>query len=160
MRIKLIAITMVCIVTTGVMTRSQGSTTPLSRFHGDYQIVRGPSGTIRVADALGGSYTEWRVILGQPSHEHRMFVGAQASDGSFPVWRFEQAPAPAVSTEGRGRIEGQQFVTDFAATTDDPGRMLRERWTLTPNGGLEFALEASGQGETPRRVGGFGATRR
>lgn len=132
---------------------------PLTEFRGDYRIVCGPAGTVRVADALGATYTEWSVSIGQPSHELRMLVGAANADGSFPVWRFEQEPAPAVGHEGTARLEGRDFIADFASTSSQPGRILRERWRLMPDGGLEFALEASGQGETPRRVGGFVAVR-
>jgi hypothetical protein len=79
-------------------------------------------------------------------------------DGSFRVWRFEQDPAASVATEGSARLQGQEFLADFAATTGEPGRMLRERWTLATDGRLEFSLEAAQDGP-PTRVGGFVAVR-
>jgi hypothetical protein len=46
----------------------------------------------------------------------------------------------------------------IAGLVGEQGKFLRERWTLTP-GGLQFDLEASGNGAGPQRVGGFTAIR-
>jgi hypothetical protein len=156
--IGLIAVMLVCLGLSTVGVRSQVPTGPFQQFRGNYQITRGPSGTVRIMDALGGSYTEWAASFGQPSHEIRMLVGARNADGTFRAWRFEQEPAPAVSNEGTARLVGQELIADFTATTGPQGKMIRERWRLTSNG-LEFDLEASAQGEPPRRVGGFAAIR-
>ena len=135
---------------------TQGS--PLAQFRGQYRVNQGPVGTVRVADALGASYTEWTVSVGQPSHELRMLVGPRRADNTFPVWRFEQEPAPNVVQEGTGRLSGQEFVADFPSRDGEPGKFIRERWTLR-DGRLQFDLEASGEGVGPRRVGGFIAVR-
>ena len=157
--LKVAAMLIAGVVIVGITVRGQVPGGPLPQFSGDYRIVRGSAGTVRVAEAVGGAYAEWRVSLGQPSHELRMLVAASSADGSFRVWRFEQEPAPAVGHEGIARLEGREFIADFPATTGQAGRFLRERWRLAPDGSLEFDLEASAQGEAPRRVGGFVAVR-
>jgi hypothetical protein len=96
--------------------------------------------------------------IGQPSHELRMLVGPRRGDGTFPVWRFEQEPAPAVANEGTGRLEGQAFVADFPDSNGNSGKFIRERWTLA-GAGIRFDLEAAGEGSGPVRVGGFMAVR-
>lgn len=73
--------------------------------------------------------------------------------------RFEQEPAALVANAGTGRLQGLEFIADFVSSSGEPGKFLRERWRLTPEGGLEFDLEAAGEGAGPRRVGGFRATR-
>jgi hypothetical protein len=75
----------------------------------------------------------------EPRHEVRLLVGMLRSDGMFPVWRFEQEPAPQVEHQGTGRLSGPGFVADFGATDGEQGKFLRERWTLTVNG-LRFDL--------------------
>jgi hypothetical protein len=111
-----------------------------------------------VSDALGTSYTEWVVTFEEPRHEVRLMVGEPRSDGTFPVWRFEQDPAPRIEHQGTGRLSGQGFVADFGSVDGEEGKFLRERWTLTSNG-LQFDLEASGNGVGQQRVGGFMAIR-
>ena len=39
---------------------------PLPEFHGRYQMTEAASGSVDIAPALGGAYTEWRV----PFEEH------------------------------------------------------------------------------------------
>ena len=97
----MITLVVAAIGAASVATQGQGSLGPLPQFNGDYQIVRGPSGGVRVAGAMGGAYTEWTVSVGQPSHAVRMLVAAPGADGRFRVWRFEQDPAPGVEHEGR-----------------------------------------------------------
>jgi hypothetical protein len=88
-----------------------------------------------------------------------MLIGGRRADGTFPVWRFEQEPAPAVSNEGVARLDGTELVADFVARESDAARhMIRERWNLT-DGNLSFSLEANTQGRVPERVGGFVAVR-
>jgi hypothetical protein len=148
-----------CIVLTASVVRTQSPLpSPLPQFVGIYAIADDPRGTIRVSDALGTSYTEWVVRFDEPRHEVRLMVGERRSDGTFPVWRFEQDPSPRVETQGTGRLSGRAFVADFGSVDREPGKFLRERWTLTQNG-LQFDLEASGDGVGPRRVGGFMAIR-
>jgi hypothetical protein len=149
------------LVAAGVMVaslaaQSQERPGPLPQFRGQY-AVSGVAGSVRVADVLGGSYTEWSVNVGQPPHEVRMMVGPRKDDGTFPVWRFEQDPAPNVANEGIARLDGQVLIADFDSSSQ-PQKLLRERWTLGPKGSLRFDLEAA-QGGTPQRVGGFTATR-
>ena len=115
--LKFIAVGFLCIGFTGLNVKGQGAAGPLSQFRGDYQIAAGPRGTVRVSDALGGSYTEWAVTFGQPSHELRMFVGARNGDGTFRVWRFEQEPSPGVTA----RLEGQELIADFPHVEGPPG---------------------------------------
>jgi hypothetical protein len=115
--IGLTAIVLVCFFASGTGIQGQVPGGPLQQFCGTYQIAGGLPGTVRVSDALGGSYTEWAVTFGQPSHEPRMFVGGRNNDGTFRVWRFEQEPSPAVSNEGTARLEGQELVADFAHAT-------------------------------------------
>ena len=131
---------------------------PLPQFRGTYTITGGPDGTVQVSDALGSSFTEWVVRFEDPRHEVRLMVGELRADGTFPVWRFEQDPAPQVEHQGTGRLSGQGFVADFGSTNGERGKFLRERWTLTREG-LQFDLEASGNGVGPQRVGGFVAVR-
>jgi hypothetical protein len=149
------------IVAAGVMgvslaAQNQERPGPLPQFRGQY-AVSGIAGSVRVADALGGSYTEWAVNVGQPPHEVRMMVGPRRGDGTFPVWRFEQDPAPNVANEGSARLEDQTLIADFYSSSQ-PQKLLRERWTLGSNGSLRFDLEAA-QGGAPQRVGGFTANR-
>jgi hypothetical protein len=124
MRIGRIAVLLV--ISTGlarpVAVRSQTAVGPLPESRGTFQIVSGPTGTLRVADALGNSYAEWTLNVGKPSHELRMLVGARRSDGTFPVWRFEQEPAPTVAHEGTGRLEGRAFVADFPDANGESGK--------------------------------------
>ena len=157
--LTLAAVVVAGVVVVGIAVRGQATGGPLPQFSGDYRIVRGAAGTIRVTAAIGGNYTEWSVHVAQPVHELRMLVGARRADGSFRVWRFEQEPAPAVEHEGTARLEGGELVADFPSTSGQRAGFLRERWRLTPDGGLEFDLEASAQGEAPQRVGGFVAVR-
>ena len=156
--IKVITVAVCCLGMAGLEAQGQGPSGSLLQFRGNYEIMGGLPGTVRILDALGGSYTEWAATFGRPSHEVRMLVGARNGDGTFRVWRFEQEPAPNVSNEGTARLVGQEFIADFTANTGPQGKMIRERWRLTTSG-LEFVLEASGQGEPPRRVGGFTAVR-
>ena len=86
---KFIAVGLLCIGFTALNLKGQGPSGPFSHFRGNYQIAGGFQGTVRVCDALGGSYTEWAVTFGQPSHELQMFVGARNGDGTLRVWRFE-----------------------------------------------------------------------
>lgn len=156
---RLVAITLVVavVVVAGIETQGQGSPGPLPQFSGDYRIVRGPSGSVRIAGVMGGAYSEWTVSVGQPSHEVRMLVAPPGADGRFRVWRFEQEPAPAVAHEGTARLaDNQELVAEFPGTAG-ADRVLRERWRLTGDGGLTFTLEAGSQGQTIRRVGGFSA---
>lgn len=156
---KLVVTTLIVatIVVAGITTQGQGSPGPLPQFSGDYRIVEGPSGVVRVAGVMGGAYSEWNVSMGQPSHEIRMLVAPRAADGRFRVWRFEQEPAPAVAHEGTAYLaDDQELVAEFPGTAG-AGRVLRERWRLTESGGLTFSLEAGSQGEPLRRVGGFSA---
>jgi hypothetical protein len=155
MRIGRIAVIVaVGFVGAGLAAQSQERPGPLPQFRGQY-AVSGIAGTVRVAGVLGGSFTEWSV--NEPPHEVRMIVGLRKDDGTFPVWRFEQDPAPNVANEGTARLEGQTLIADFHSSSQ-PEKLLRERWTLGPKGSLRFDLEAA-QGGTPQRVGGFTATR-
>jgi hypothetical protein len=157
MRFRMVgAITGGVLVVATLAPQGQERPGPLPQFRGQYQLP-GRVGTVRVADTLGGSYTEWAVSIGQPSHEVRMIVGPRKADGTFPAWRFEQDPAPNVANEGTARLEGPTLVADFYAA-GEPQKMLRERWTLGPDGSLRFDLEAA-QGGSPQRVGGFMANR-
>ena len=131
---------------------------PLPQFRGTYAITGEPGGSVQVTDALGTSFTEWAVRFDDPRHEVRLMVGERRPDGTFPVWRFEQDPAPHVEHQGTGRLSPEGFVADFGSTDGEPGKFLRERWTLTRDG-MQFDLEASGNGVGPRRVGGFVAIR-
>ena len=122
------------------------------------RLVPQPSiGTVGIAPVIGGDYTEWLVQLDEPAHEYRMLVGSRRSDRAFPVWRFEQAPAPQVRTEGIARLEQDTFIAEFEfTTTAGSGSLLRERWDRLADGRLEFALETRRKDETrARRVGGF-----
>ena len=156
-RIAVLLVTLTCLARP-VAISSQGAVGPLPEFRGTFRIISGPMGTLRVADALGNSYAEWTLNIGEPSHELRMLVGARKSDGTFPVWRFEQEPAPTVAHEGTGRLDGPAFVADFPDANGEAGKFLRERWTLTDRG-LRFDLEAAADVIGPRRVGGFAADR-
>lgn len=132
--------------------------TPLPQFTGEYQIVTGATGTVRIVPALGGKYAEWHIRFDDPEHEVRMFLGLVTPDGDYPVWRFEQEPAPFVAEKGVARFDGGELVAEFASTTPTTPRVLRERWKLT-EATLEFSLEAGTQGESLRTVGGFVASR-
>jgi len=141
------------------LARVQSTSGPLPQFTGEYRVSGGDAGVIRIGEALGGTYTEWRVTLGQPQHELRMLVGARRDDGTFPVWRFEQEPAPRVPNQGVARLQGSELVAEFVAPANDAARhMIRERWKVTSDS-LVFTLEANTQGREPQRVGGFVATR-
>lgn len=157
--VRVAGLCLCCVALAAVGARTQSPRqSPLSQFHGTYLITEEPTGTIQVSDALGSSFIEWVVRFEEPRHEVRLMVGELRADGTFPVWRFEQAPAPQVEHEGTGRLSGQGFVADFGSTDGERGKFLRERWTLTRDG-LQFDLEASGNGLGPRRVGGFLAVR-
>jgi hypothetical protein len=155
--VKFIVTGLLCVGLDGLALHGQAPSGPLSQFRGNYQIANG-GGTVRIADALGGSYTEFAVTLVQPAHELKMLVGAPTSNGMFQVWRFEQEPAPAVSNAGTARLEGQELIADFPHVAGPAGKLIRERWRLT-NGALEFTLEASGGNGPPVRAGGYTATR-
>jgi hypothetical protein len=148
----------------GVVLAAAGARTqsarpsPLPQFRGTYSITGEPGGAIQVSDALGGSFTEWVVRFEDPRHEVRLMVGERRADGTFPVWRFEQDPAPLVEHQGAGRLSPEGFVADFESMDRRQARFLRERWTLTRDG-LQFDLEASANGVRPQRVGGFVAIR-
>jgi hypothetical protein len=146
------------VMTASVVQTQSPRPGPLPQFRGTYAISEEPRGTVRISDALGTSYAEWVIRFDEPLHEVRLMVGELRADGTFPVWRFEQDPAPRVEHQGTGRLSGQGFVVDFGSVDGEQGKFLRERWTLTP-GGLQFDLEASGNGVGPRRVGGFMAIR-
>ena len=133
---------------------------PLSLFNGRYKIIEGAEGTVEVRPAVGGTYAELQASFDNPSHELRVIVGAARADGTFPVWRFEQKPAPKVPNDGVGRLQNGELVTDFVAAADPDHKLLRERWNLTGDTQLEFTLEAASSGGTPRRVGGFIARRK
>jgi len=156
-RIAGLCLCCVALAAVGAQTQSPRPS-PLSQFRGTYLITDEPSGTIQVSDALGSSFTEWVVRFEEPRHEVRLMVGELRADGTFPVWRFEQDPAPQVEHQGTGRLAGQGFVADFGSTDGERSKFLRERWTLTRDG-LAFDLEASGNGVGPQRVGGFVAVR-
>ena len=157
--VRVVALGVCCAVLAASVVRTQSSRPgPLSQFRGIYAITGGLDGTVQVSDALGGSFTEWVIQLEEPRHEVRLMVGERRADGSLPVWRFEQDPAPQVEHRGTGRLSDQGFVADFVSTDGEQGKFLRERWTLTQNG-LRFDLEASGNGAGPQRVGGFEAIR-
>jgi hypothetical protein len=160
MRIGRIAVFLVMLTCLArpVAMRSQGPIGPLPDFRGTFRISNGPTGTLRIADALGNSYAEWTLRIGEPSHELRMLVGARRADGTFPVWRFEQEPAPTVAQDGIGRLEGQAFVAEFRTANGNPGKLIRERWTRI-GASVRFDLEAEGEGSGPVRVGGFTAVR-
>ena len=68
------------------------------------------------------------------------------------------SPAPDVANEGTARMDGPMLIADFYSTDGQPQKLLRERWTLRPNGSLQFDLEAA-QGGPPQRMGGFTANR-
>ena len=85
-------------------------------------------------------------------------LGSRRADGAYPVWRFEQEPAPRVPVEGITRMDGDDLVAEFIASDDEATRMIREQWTLHDQR-LEFTLEASTGGREPVRVGGFVASR-
>jgi hypothetical protein len=118
------------------------------------------AGSVVVAPAIGNEYAEWSIRIEDPDHEIRMLVGVRRSDGTYPVWRFEQAPAPVTVGDGTARVEGNELIADFAlrdAIGERP--ILRERWRLIDDDRLEFSLE-SGPGEGKvKRVGGFTALR-
>jgi hypothetical protein len=116
-------------------------------------------GTVVVAPLLGSEYAEWKVHFDEPDHEIRMIVGPRKSDGTFAVWRFEQAPAPETRHDGTGFLEADAFVAEFAFETGNSPAFLRERWMLRGDR-VEFALETRAAGTTsPRRIGGFIAER-
>ena len=76
-----------------------------------------------------------------------MLVGARRTDWTYPVWRFEQAPAPATAGGGRARVEGNELIADFPlrdATGERP--ILRERWRLIGDDRLDFPLESGPSG--------------
>jgi hypothetical protein len=99
------------------------------------------------------------MAMDEPAHEIRRMVGPRNADGSFPIWRFEQQPAPAVAADGVLRIDQDGMIADFQGTTSR-AFVLRERWRLVDEGTLEFALEAGPDVSSLVRVGGFTAVRR
>ena len=113
---------------------------------------------VRISPALGGTYAEWQIHFVEPEHELRMFLGPSNPDGDYPVWRFEQEPAPAVAHEGVARFQAGELVAEFRSPTPGVEKILRERWRLT-DGELEFSLEAGTQGAPLQRTGGFTASR-
>jgi hypothetical protein len=117
-------------------------------------------GTMQVRPAVGGEYAEWTIVLDEPAHEIRLLLGPKLADGTFPIWRFEQQPAPTLAHEGRARLEGNQMIADFVVVGPaDPRRIVRERWTRSDDGRLEFDLEGGVDDGPFRRVGGFVAVR-
>jgi hypothetical protein len=128
---------------------------PLAGFSGSYKIVDGADGVIEVRPTMGGTYTELRASFKNPEHENLVIIGKSRADGTIPVWRFEQDPAPNVSNEGSGRFQNNQLITEFLSKNDPDRKLLRETWKLRPSGQLEFTLEASTHNQLPRRVGGF-----
>ena len=120
----------------------------------------GAVGRVEVGPAVGGEYSEWRVRFDDPDHEIRLLVGPRRGNDSYPVWRFEQAPAPPAN-EGTARVDGDELIADFAILGVEGRRpVIRERWRLTEDGRLEFSLEGGIEGGKLKRVGGFTATRR
>ena len=116
-------------------------------------------GTVVVAPLIGSEYAEWSVHFDEPDHEIRMIVGPRQTDGTFPVWRFEQTPAPTVRNDGTGYLDAGAFVAEFAFVSDKSSAFLRERWMLRQDR-LEFALETRAAGSTsPTRIGAFIAER-
>jgi hypothetical protein len=116
-------------------------------------------GTVQVRPAVGGEYVEWNIAMDEPAHEIRRMLGPRNVDGSFPIWRFEQQPAPAVAVDGVVRIDHDEMIADFQGTTPARAFVLRERWRLVDDGTLEFALEAGPDPGSLARVGGFTAVR-
>src|SRR5262245_56231556 len=148
--LRLAGLGLCCGMLTAPLVRTQSPQgSPLPQFRGTYAITEEPGGTVQVSDALGSSFSEWVVRFEEPRHEVRLMVGELRSDGTFPVWRFEQDPAPQVAHQGSGRLSGEEFVADFGSTDGQQGKFLRERWTLTADG-LQFDLEASGNGVGPQ----------
>lgn len=154
-----IAVFVVGLTAAGVTAQTPGQV-PLRQFTRVYQIVSGDSGDgiVRISSALGGTYAEWQIQFEDPEHELRMLVGFPDPDGSFPVWRFEQEPAPAVAQEGVARLEETELVAEFRKRSPGTEGVLLERWRLA-GADLEFTLEAGLQGEPPQRIGGFVAAR-
>jgi hypothetical protein len=137
---------------------------PLSRLSGLSNRVRqslaSSLGTVHVRPAIGGEYAEWNMAFDDPPHEIRRMVGPKKADGSFPIWRFEQQPAPRVDPRGVVRLERNEIVADFvSALPAARALMIRERWTLVGDDTLKFALEAGPQSGKLVRVGGFTAIR-
>ena len=157
--VRVAGLCLCCVALAAAGARTQSpQPSPLSQFRGTYVISDEPGGTVQVSDALGRSFTEWVVRFEEPRHEVRLMVGERRVDETFPVWRFEQDPAPQVEHEGIGRLSGQGFVADLGSTDGERGKFRRERWTLTRDG-LAFDLEASRNGVGPQRGGGFVAVR-
>ncbi len=145
------------VVVAGVSSQTPAQA-PLAQFSGEYRIDSGATGRVRISPALGGTYAEWEIRFDEPEHELRMFLGLPNPDGDYPVWRFEQAPAPAVAQEGVARFQAGELVAEFTSPAPGVEKILRERWRLT-DGELEFSLEAGTQGAPPQRIGGFTASR-
>jgi hypothetical protein len=117
-------------------------------------------GNVRVQPAVGGEYAEWNMAFDDPAHEIRRMVGPRQADGSFPIWRFEQQPAPALDHHGVLRLERNAVVAEFVSRASAPRPLvIRERWTLVGDDTLEFALEAGPSSEKLIRVGRFTAVR-
>jgi hypothetical protein len=124
-----------CVVLAATVAQTQSPRpSPLPQFRGTYTITGEPGGTVLVSDALGSSFIEWVVRFEEPRHEVRLMVGAVRPDATFPVWCFEQDPAPRVEHQGTGRLSEQGFVADFGSIDAEQGKFLRERWTLTREG--------------------------
>lgn len=70
-----------------------------SRFR---ESFAGRLGTVRIRPTVGGEYAEWSVQFDSPSHEVRMIIGSRHTNGSLPVWRFEEQPAPTSDTKEAG----------------------------------------------------------
>ena len=134
-------------------------TTEMASLTGRYKITSGGAGSVEIGPALGGSFQEVRVVFTDVPHELRYLVSTAAVRGVHPVWRFEEDPAPAVRNEGTARFEAGELIFEFPHKTDNPSQVFRERWNLAASGQLDFVLEASSEGKTLRRVGGFSAAR-
>jgi hypothetical protein len=132
---------------------------PLPAFNGRYKITQGATGVVEVRAAVTGDYSQLHASFTNPPHDLLVIVGKPKADGTLPVWRFEQEPAPNIPNNGMGRLQNGELVADFMSA-DDPGqKLIRERWKFINRGELEFALEASSDGAAPHRVGGYTAKR-